>query len=78
MDQAIEVGVYKHYKGKFYSVIGIVRHSETEELMVLYMPLYVAPQTTGCPTQMTVRPVQLFNEKFTKVLDSEYVDAEYF
>lgn len=32
--------VYKHYKGNFYKVYGTVRHSETEEMMVLYQALY--------------------------------------
>lgn len=38
--QTIPLGRYRHYKGKDYSVVGFARHSETEELMVLYVPLY--------------------------------------
>jgi hypothetical protein len=34
------LGRYRHYKGKDYSVVGFARHSETEEWMVLYVPLY--------------------------------------
>ncbi|BCG46971.1 hypothetical protein GEOBRER4_n1791 [Citrifermentans bremense] len=37
---AVEPGRYRHYKGKFYQVIGTARHSETDELMVVYRPLY--------------------------------------
>ncbi|MDX1452919.1 MAG: DUF1653 domain-containing protein [Oleiphilaceae bacterium] len=33
-------GVYRHYKGKDYEVLGVVRHSETEEELVLYRALY--------------------------------------
>ena len=33
-------GIYRHYKGKYYEVIDTVRHSETEELLVLYRALY--------------------------------------
>jgi len=33
-------GLYKHYKGNLYDVIESVTHSETEEQMVLYRPLY--------------------------------------
>lgn len=33
-------GRYRHYKGGEYEVLGLVRHSETEELMVVYRALY--------------------------------------
>jgi hypothetical protein len=36
----IETGIYQHYKGQDYEVLGQVRHSETEELMVVYRALY--------------------------------------
>lgn len=36
----VEPGRYRHYKGRFYQVIGTARHSETDELMVVYRPLY--------------------------------------
>ena len=34
------LGWYRHYKGLDYEVIGVVRHSETLEPLVLYRPLY--------------------------------------
>ena len=36
----IELGRYRHYKGLDYEVLGVVRHSETLEPLVLYRPLY--------------------------------------
>ncbi|MEY4563874.1 MAG: hypothetical protein RLZZ618_3151 [Pseudomonadota bacterium] len=33
-------GLYRHYKGGEYEVIGVARHSETNEPMVVYRPLY--------------------------------------
>ena len=36
----IELGLYRHYKGSEYEVLGVVRHSESLEPMVLYRPLY--------------------------------------
>ncbi len=33
-------GRYRHYKGGEYELIGVVRHSETLEPLVLYRPLY--------------------------------------
>ena len=37
---SIELGRYRHYRGGRYEVLGVVRHSETCEPMVLYRPLY--------------------------------------
>lgn len=36
----IKVGKYRHFKGNEYEVLGTVRHSETEEELVLYRTLY--------------------------------------
>lgn len=36
----IEPGIYEHFKGQRYRVIGLCRHSETEEPMVAYQCLY--------------------------------------
>ena len=36
----VKPGVYQHYKGPEYEVLDVVRHSETEEELVLYRPLY--------------------------------------
>jgi hypothetical protein len=33
-------GRYRHYKGKDYQVVGLARHSETEEVLVVYKLLY--------------------------------------
>jgi hypothetical protein len=34
------LGRYRHYKGGQYEVIGVARHSETHEPLVVYRPLY--------------------------------------
>ena len=36
----IEPGIYKHYKGDYYRVLGESVHSDTEESFVLYERLY--------------------------------------
>jgi hypothetical protein len=36
---AIALGLYQHYKGPHYKVLGVVRHSETLEALVLYHPI---------------------------------------
>lgn len=37
---SIPLGRYRHYKGNDYEVIGVARHSETDEWLVVYRPLY--------------------------------------
>ena len=38
----IRPGRYRHFKGNEYQVLGMARHSETEEEMVVYRPLYLS------------------------------------
>ncbi len=52
----IKPGRYRHYKGKDYQVIGIAKHSETEEDLVVYRSLYGAHG-------LWVRPLGMFCEK---------------
>lgn len=40
MSSVMQTGIYRHYKGKLYHVIGISRHSENLEEMVVYRCLY--------------------------------------
>ena len=47
------LGRYRHYKGGEYEVIGVARHSESLEPMVVYRPLYNA-------TGWWVRPHAMF------------------
>ena len=48
-------GRYRHYKGGEYELVGVARHSETLEPMVVYRPLYNA-------TGWWVRPHAMFVE----------------
>lgn len=52
---SIKTGIYRHYKGNLYRVIGIATHSETLESMVVYEPLGKAG--------LWVRPMAMFIEK---------------
>ena len=36
----MKTGRYRHYKGNEYVVLGVARHSETDEEMVVYRPDY--------------------------------------
>lgn len=55
MSNEIKLGKYRHYKGNEYTVIGIARHSETLEELVVYKALY------GDGT-IWVRPISMWNE----------------
>ncbi|MBU1217610.1 DUF1653 domain-containing protein [bacterium] len=60
----MKTGIYEHYKSNRYEVIDTVRHSETEELMVLYRALYG-------DEGLWVRPYAMFFEIIT--IDSKEV-----
>ena len=53
---ATPLGHYRHYKGGDYEVIGVARHSETHEPLVVYRPLYNA-------SGWWVRPHAMFFER---------------
>lgn len=54
----IKPGIYQHYKGKFYKVIGIAHHTETLEEVVVYQALYDNHD-------LWVRPATMFKEMVT-------------
>lgn len=58
MALGLRCGVYEHYKGKKYLVLGVARHTETGELLAVYVPLYELPGNEG--VQMSVRPLEMF------------------
>lgn len=55
--EKIKLGKYQHYKGNFYRVLGVAKHSETLEEMVVYECLYDNPQS-----KLWVRPLKMFLE----------------
>jgi hypothetical protein len=56
---AVEItpGVYRHYKDKLYFVLGLSKNTETNEVCVVYRPLY----ETDWP-QLVHRPLDMFTE----------------
>ena len=56
----VKPGKYQHYKGKFYEVIGVARHSETLEELVVYRALY-DDEKFG-KKALWVRPKKMFLE----------------
>jgi hypothetical protein len=53
---ALKLGPYRHYKGLLYEVLGVVRHSETLEPLVLYRAEYGE-------RGLWVRPYAMFTEE---------------
>ncbi|HAS72922.1 MAG TPA: DUF1653 domain-containing protein [Clostridiales bacterium UBA8960] len=53
-EEIIIGGTYKHFKGNLYKVLAIAKHSETEELMVVYQKLYGDHDTWVRPYDMFV------------------------
>jgi hypothetical protein len=53
----MQLGRYRHYKGQEYEVLGVARHSETEEEYVVYRALYGAQGLWIRPTVMFLEAV---------------------
>ena len=52
-------GVYRHYKGQHYEVLGVAKHSETEEEFVVYRASYGE-------RGLWIRPLAMFMEHVDK------------
>lgn len=60
VENIIRPGIYKHFKGDLYEVIGEALHSETLEPMVVYKHVY------GNDQGLWVRPASMWNELVEK------------
>jgi hypothetical protein len=49
-------GIYRHFKGGMYSVLGVAQHTETGEYLVVYLP-------TDHASLFWVRPLSMFTEE---------------
>ena len=56
----MKLGKYRHYKGKLYEVIGIAKHSETLEELVIYRALYESKEFGK--NALWARPKNMFEE----------------
>ncbi len=56
MEHKLKLGKYRHFKGKEYEVVGLAKHSETLEEVVVYRALYGN-------NDLWVRPLKMFLEE---------------
>lgn len=54
----ISTGRYRHFKGNDYIVLGVARHSETQEQFVVYRQAYG-------DQSLWIRPLAMFRETVT-------------
>ena len=66
-DKVVKIGIYQHYKGNKYEVIGVAKDSETLEEFVVYRALY-----DNKVSKLWIRQVDLFTDKVE--VDGETVD----
>lgn len=52
---SLSEGIYRHFKGNRYQVLGVAKHSESGADMVVYRPLYG-------DQDLWVRPLEMFTE----------------
>ena len=68
----IKSGTYRHYKGQNYQVLGVVRHSETEEALVVYRCLYGDRSWWTRPLTMFTEQVEISGESVPRF---EFIEA---
>lgn len=56
----MQAGVYRHYKGGYYQVLGVGQHTETKELMVVYVALTGAHMPGP---RIRIRPLAMFEDE---------------
>jgi hypothetical protein len=66
MNKKIKLGKYKHYKDKDYEVIGVAKHSETLEELVVYRALYGEHGLWVRPLKMFCEDVEISGQKMPR------------
>ena len=72
--KTITLGKYRHFKGNEYEVIGIARHSETEEAMVVYKALFGDGDLWTRPASMWNETVERNDKTYRRFYRSDLID----
>lgn len=72
---SVPLGIYQHYKGNLYQVLHVAKHSETEEVLVVYRALYSDYGVWVRPLTMFIETIEIHGKtvprfKRIKNLDS--------
>lgn len=62
----IKIGQYQHYKGGKYEVIGVAKHSETGEELVIYRAQHGEKQIWARPLAMFLEKVEIDGKKMPR------------
>ena len=63
MEKMLRLGKYEHYKGNYYEVIEVAKHSETLEELVVYRALYGEHDLWVRPLKMFLETVEIEGKK---------------
>jgi hypothetical protein len=66
MENEVRLGEYKHYKGNMYEVIGVAKHSETLEELVIYRAMYGKNELWARPLSMFLEEVEVNGQKVSR------------
>ncbi|QCZ92467.1 DUF1653 domain-containing protein [Salinimonas iocasae] len=66
MESIIKPGIYLHYKGQYYRVYEVARHSEDESLYVVYRPEYGEKSLWIRPLSMFCETVEVNGERMPR------------
>lgn len=75
----VQTGLYRHYKGNHYRVLGVARHSESEGELVIYRALYGDFGLWVRPLAMFLETVQVGGESLPRfaLVCAEQVEFRY-
>lgn len=72
----VKPGRYRHYKGNMYEVLGVAKHSETEEAYVVYRALYGEQGLWIRPKHMFLELVQVDGREVPRFANLENTNQE--